>query len=159
MFQRYFLAQFVRLVTHKCLKLVAGRREKKIPETSFFFSFLFELSSFWWLCQSEASTPAVPWIPCCVGHSMGSAWIHWLADSVEIKDQQDTMCDFVSRLALLIGAASGRNLGLFKRKYFLIIIFFCLPELQWEFLQKTECLLVSIITAFKYLNTTRKNHC
>ena len=81
---------------HQCLKLV---ERKKL----FFWEFSF--FQFLWLCQSEALTPAVLWMPRCVGHSMGSAWINWRADLVEINDQQDTMCDFVSSLALLIGAA------------------------------------------------------
>lgn len=42
-------------------------------------------------------TPAVLWIPRCVGHSMWSASIHWLADLAEVNVQQDAMCDFVSR--------------------------------------------------------------
>lgn len=57
-------------------------------------------------------TPAVLWIPCCVGHSMGSASIHWLADLAEINDQKGTMCDFVSRRALLIGAVDAWKLGI-----------------------------------------------
>lgn len=50
--------------------------------------------SFFWLCQGEATTPAVLWIPCCVGRGMGSASIHWLADLAEINDQKGTMGDF-----------------------------------------------------------------
>lgn len=53
-------------------------------------------------------TPAVLWIPCCVGHGTGSASIHWLADLAKIND---TMCDFVSRRAQLIGAVSAWKLG------------------------------------------------
>lgn len=58
-------------------------------------------------------TPAVLWIPCCVGHSMGSASLHWLADLAKINDQKDTMCDFVSRQALLISAVSAWKWDLF----------------------------------------------
>lgn len=49
-------------------------------------------------------TPAVQ---CCVGPSMGSASIRWLPDLAEINDQQDTMCNFVLRQALLIVAVSS----------------------------------------------------
>lgn len=49
-------------------------------------------------------TPAVQ---CCVGHSMGSASIHWLPDLAEINDQWDTMYNFVLREALLIVAVSA----------------------------------------------------
>lgn len=39
-------------------------------------------------------SPAVPWIPYCAGHSMGSASIHWLDDLAEINNRKGTMCGF-----------------------------------------------------------------
>lgn len=87
-----------------------GVKRKKITQKRRAFCVV---SFFFWLCQSEAMTPAVLWIPCCVSHSMGSASIHWTADLAEINDQKDTFCDFVSRQALLIGVVSAWKLGFF----------------------------------------------
>lgn len=76
-------------------------------------------------------TPAVQ---CCVGHSMGSASIHWLPDLAEINDQWDTMCNFVLREALLIVAVSA------SRVFHLLLVF-------WGFFPPFEMLILDQIIA------------
>lgn len=93
------------------------KEEEKHPEEARFGEFSF----FFWLCQSEAVTPAVLWTSCCVPHSMASASIHRRADLAEINVQQDAMCDSLSRLALLTGAVNAWKLASVHDAYLVLL--------------------------------------